>query len=670
MKFSIKLVLACLVLGIAPLRAAPLSLTLSPTAITNNYVGAILLSISNLSSPGAMVRVDRFLDVNSNGVVDGNEWAGQSFYVTDGQEPIIGGVRNSNVPGDDDGLANGTILSHVPYPSVNLTLEHIAGQYIYRVTDLGNGQTATALMQIAQLVQPQGVTGRAFTAGGTLPLSNAPVVLTPQLKDDGFGTISDGNGNFTIYTTPGDYQLLCVYPGQMAVGSAGLTISSNVIATEDVTNVASDGTTITGQIVDSVTQVGLPGIDVQAQTTNGLFVFIGTGSNGDYTLSVNPNKWTIKLGGDVGTILGYCRESANKISVNTSGGSASNANFQMIKGNALVYGSVTTTQSNPVPSLNMQASDTNNSVFDSQGLTDANGNYSAAVVAGGDGVQPNNSDLTGFVAPSIAFFTISSGHAQQENFVLQPVTASLSGVVQDNLGNPIGNIQIIADPTNDQTGSLNQSFQSSPDGSFSVGVGSGVWNLFVECNTANSSNLISEQLTVTVTNGQNVSNLVLVAQHATATIYGTVKNSSGTPLSFVSMFGNATVGGAFYNSGCDNTDANGNYSILVFPADWTVGGSYPGMNNENATVTTTNSVNLDFVVSSQSGPSLTQPVLSGGQFRFQLSGNNGQGYRIDVSSNLLSNGWTPVFTNFGSFTFTNAVGTNYKTRFYRAVAVP
>src|SRR5579863_6194966 len=159
MKFSIKLVLACLVLGAATLHAA-LSVTISPTAITNNYVGTILLSISNLSSAGATVRVDRFLDVNSNGIVDGNELADQSFYVTDGQEPIIGGVRNSNVPGDDDGQANQTILSHVPYPSVNLTLEHISGQYIYRVTDLSNGQTATAIMGIAQQVLPQGVTGR------------------------------------------------------------------------------------------------------------------------------------------------------------------------------------------------------------------------------------------------------------------------------------------------------------------------------------------------------------------------------------------------------------------------------------------------------------------------------------------------------------------------------
>ena len=77
------------------------------------------------------------------------------------------------------------------------------------------------------------------------------------------------------------------------------------------------------------------------------------------------------------------------------------------------------------------------------------------------------------------------------------------------------------------------------------------------------------------------------------------------------------------------------------------------------TVIGSNSVMLSFVVSSQPYvPSLGQPVLSGGQFRFQLTGNNPQDYRIDVSTNLQPNGWTPIYTNIGSFPFTNAVGTN------------
>jgi hypothetical protein len=669
MKSATKLVLICLLFGARTLHAA-LSVTVSPTTITNNYVGTITLSIANLSSAGAKVRVDRFLDVNSNGVVDGNEWAGQSFYVTDGQLPIIGGIRNSNVPGDDDGLPNESIQTHVPYPNVNQTLDHLAGQYIYRVTELDNSATATALLQIAQSVQPQGVTGQVFAAGGT-PLGNAPVVVTPQTGNNGYGTVSDSSGHFTVYAPPGDYGLICVYAGQIANGNVGVAIDSGVFATENLTNFAPDGTTITGQVTDSETAAGLPGIAVQASTTNGLFVYIATGPNGDYTLSVNTNNWMVKLSDGEGTILGYCRGPVTKLTADASSGSVSGLNFQLIKGNALVYGTVTTTQTNPVPSVTMQASDTNNVIFDSAGLTDNNGNYSEAIVAGGDDAGPDGSDLTGYVSPSLAFFTVSSGQAIEANFVLQPISAFLSGVVQDNNGSPLGNLQLIADPTNDPTGALNQNFQSAPDGSFSVGVGPGGWNLFVECNTANSADLISQQLTVSVTNGENLSGLVLVAQHATGTIYGKVTDSSGDPLTPVNMFANATVGGAFYVSGCDNTDSNGNYSILSFPADWTVGGSYPGMINQNVNVIGSSSNLLNFVVSSQSSaPTLSHPVLSGGQIEFQILGNTNQNYRIDVSSNLLSNGWTPVATNLGSSMFTNAVAISNKARFYRAVAVP
>jgi hypothetical protein len=667
MKIAIQHLLAGLLLAASAVRAAPLSITVSPTTITNNYVGTIQLSISNLSSAGVTVRVDRFLDVNSNGIVDANKWAGQAFYVTDGQEPIIGGVRNSNVPGDDDGLANQSILTHVPYPSGDMTVDHISGQYIYRVTDLGNGQTATAIMGIAQQVLSQGVKGQVFTGSGT-PLANVAVVVSQQTGNDGFGTVSDSSGNFTIYAPPEEYQILTVASGQVA-NPGVLAINSNSFASFDLTNSATDGTTISGTVTDSSSGAGLPGIAIQAQNNPGQFVYVTTGTNGAFNLLVNSNKWTLKLSGSEGSIIGYCRGSANKISVNTSSGSVSNVNFQMIKGNALVYGNVMTTQSNPVVSLEMDASDTNNSLFDSKGITDANGNYSVALVAGGDEVGPDNSSLTGFISPQNVFFTINSGQAVQENFVLQPVSAYISGIVEDNFGSPLGNTQLYVDPTNDQTGSLSEYFQSAPDGTFSVGVGAGVWNLTLSCGTGDSNNLIGEILTISVANGASVSNVVLVAQHPTATIYGKVTDSSGSPLTGVNMFAGANVGGTNYNTGCVNTDSNGNYSLPVFPAEWSVGGNYQGMTNATVTVTGTNSVMLNFVVSSQpAGPSLGQPFVSGGQVQFQVTGNNFQGYAIEAATNL-NGGWQPIYTNYGSFSFTNAISTN-RWRFYRAVAVP
>src|SRR5438552_6136187 len=101
------------------------SLSISPPVITNDYVGKIVLTITGLSS-GQQVLVQRYADVNANGLIDPQEWLVQSFPVTDGVRPMIGGVRNINVPGDEDGAVNSQIRVELNLPGMNLVLDHIA----------------------------------------------------------------------------------------------------------------------------------------------------------------------------------------------------------------------------------------------------------------------------------------------------------------------------------------------------------------------------------------------------------------------------------------------------------------------------------------------------------------------------------------------------------------
>src|ERR1035438_6232544 len=88
--------------------ASPISLTLNPTNIQNDYVGNVTLRIGNLN-PGMTVRVEAFADLNTNGVIDAGDELLKSFEVTDGRVPLVAGMRNLNVPGDEDGLTNGAI---------------------------------------------------------------------------------------------------------------------------------------------------------------------------------------------------------------------------------------------------------------------------------------------------------------------------------------------------------------------------------------------------------------------------------------------------------------------------------------------------------------------------------------------------------------------------------
>src|SRR5262245_25872668 len=111
-----------LILGLvaAALGSTPVSraagLTVSPASISNTYSGSITFQISGLTN-GEIVLVEQFLDANNNSAVDAGELLVQSFKVTDGQVTAFGGVRDTNVPGDDDGAANLQIQTSFSFSS-------------------------------------------------------------------------------------------------------------------------------------------------------------------------------------------------------------------------------------------------------------------------------------------------------------------------------------------------------------------------------------------------------------------------------------------------------------------------------------------------------------------------------------------------------------------------
>src|SRR5580765_3570132 len=111
------------------------SLNVAPSSITNDFLGTIVLSITGLTV-GETVVVEQYMDANGNGLIDtGWESMVRSFTVTDGRVLSIGGVRNVNVPGDEDGSTNGQIRVDLVYPGANETLSRIAANYLFRVYD-------------------------------------------------------------------------------------------------------------------------------------------------------------------------------------------------------------------------------------------------------------------------------------------------------------------------------------------------------------------------------------------------------------------------------------------------------------------------------------------------------------------------------------------------------
>ena len=84
-------VLLCANLWPAAVSRAAVGLTLNPSSVSNTYSGVITLQVTGLTA-GDTVVVQKFLDANTNGVIDGADLLVQQFNLTDGQASVIGGV--------------------------------------------------------------------------------------------------------------------------------------------------------------------------------------------------------------------------------------------------------------------------------------------------------------------------------------------------------------------------------------------------------------------------------------------------------------------------------------------------------------------------------------------------------------------------------------------------
>src|SRR5436190_23535006 len=104
--FSIGLLLSQSVWG-------AITFSVSPGGVSNWYSGSIRLQVSGLTN-GETVQVEKYLDVNTNRVIDSADWLVQSFRLTDGQQTVIAGVTNFNIPGDT-GPATGSITANVSF---------------------------------------------------------------------------------------------------------------------------------------------------------------------------------------------------------------------------------------------------------------------------------------------------------------------------------------------------------------------------------------------------------------------------------------------------------------------------------------------------------------------------------------------------------------------------
>ena len=481
--------LACL----AGSARAAVTFTVTPSTVSNTYSGSITLLVSNVPT-GDTVVVQKFLDLNTNGVIDGSDWLVQQFKLTDGQAGmVIGGVTNFNVPGDLN-ATTGAITATLNFQNGNL-MQKIVGKYLFKLSSpAGHFTPITNLFTVTNFPFGQKFTGNVVSNGTSTVVSNAVVVLFPGpvgQSDAQAGTVANNAGTYTIQVPAGTYSLVAFrsnYLGNFSTAPL-LTLGNLATITTNLT-VTNATSSISGRIVDAANPgTGLPGIFLPMISTNGMAAVGFSDTNGNFTVGVRSGQWRCQPD-ETGLILHGYVELIHSTNINA--GNTTFTNF-VPRANALVYGSVKDTLGNPMAGIDVYFGDGDAmNLYETDGYTDTNGNYVAGVL-GGLGTNQvwfpeiptdhNNGNPTNYLfTVSQLNGSLATNTAVLQNFTGMLATNHISGSVKTSSTNTVG---VGVGAGQDISGAHFWNWtHTDTNGNYVLNVGNGTWDVNVYCSAS------------------------------------------------------------------------------------------------------------------------------------------------------------------------------------------
>jgi hypothetical protein len=474
------------------LRANAVTLTVTPSVISNNYAGDITLNITGLTNM-EQVQVQRWIDGNANGLIDAGEQMMESFNIADGGAMVISGVTNLNVPFDSNS-ATGAITTALNF-QVSMAIENMTGHFIYAVVSpTGRFAPVTATFTVTNAALNQSISGIIYSNG--VPSPYAVVVAQDMQAQNPVGSaVADAGGNYFLTLPASSYALIgsapnCYFDQSSAPQftlTNGASVTNNLFLTGGGTNI------IFGSVYDASNSNGIGGLLMQFQSGS-LFEIGFTDTNGNYSAAVTPAFWKIQATKERLARRAYLVPQAT-FQVDATGGSVSNANIALLKGNALFYGRVT--DNNNIPFANVEIEADEDDFYSAKGYSDLNGYY--AVAALGDLTNywncsinnGNNTAISSYIVNSFNSITNAPNQVNLQNFVALPATATISGHVQSNSGTNIVGVELEANAT---IGGNNYStLDAATDGSgnYSLAVAAGNWDVEFQTggNDSDSGNL-------------------------------------------------------------------------------------------------------------------------------------------------------------------------------------
>ena len=599
--------LAAFFLTLIPLHAA-VTFSVSPSSVSNTYNGIITFQISGLTNAGDTVILQKFLDLNTNGVVDPGEMLMQQFVLTDGHgSPMIGSLTNVNVPGDIN-PANNVITAQINFQNGDW-IQKTVGNYLFVLSSPTNNLALTNSFKVTNSPYPQSITGQVTVTNGSSSTATNPVVIVfgPPKPGHGLSTplaslVADSSGHYSIPLPVGGYSMLPAKPGYVssfsplptATLSAGQ--NSNVNLTLAVTT-----SSISGRLVDSVSNsVGLPA-GLLTANNNGYLSFGFASSNGNFNIAVNSGSWS--FGGVDGLpALGYSQyDQGTNANAGTTG-------FQAVfsKATAAFYGTVKDNLGNPIPGVFIAASDSG--TYYTDGFTDANGYYIAGAVGGiaGDNWSPQvdnsstNYIFTQNVIQQSGGVTLSVGESVQANFTGVLATNFITGRVVNASNSPIVGVGVNAQATINGLTYYAGTSDTDSNGYYSLQVSGGNWGVSLNCGCTNCSDNLSNIYLCPNTFFTNIST-------SNGVVNFTVQSCNGVQIGTTSL--PSGTNGDFYTQQFSASSCDGNFTWSVIdpqhvPSGLTLysGGSFNGTPNTNGTF------NFTVHVMDGNGQTANQPI--------------------------------------------------------------
>lgn len=647
-------------------------LLVSPSSISNTYSGPLSLQITGVPN-GATVRVELLRDFNANTTADAGDTLIKRFTVIDGTQSIIAGRTNSNVPGDLDAAANGTITISLDYRHT-AALDHVAGAYLFRLTSPTSAFTPVLVpFNVTATAYPQQVSG---TVAGA---SNCVVALVNPARPTTIivGTTTSALGAYTLPCPVGDFKVLCLQAGSVTdlANAPVVTVGATQTVNQDLAFLNPDRN-LTGTLRDGPGGSPLPGVQIIAQSSGGNLSFGFTDAAGAFSIAAVSDTWNLQFSAADLAKLG-CLGISQPNPIDATATPVAAASFESTRATSLIYGRITADAGQPVPDAYLSALDISNYLFTSFATSDDNGNYTLGVTDGYWFVEPVADRLSAlnFLGRSAVVSATAAGTTLQD-FLVRSVTSTIQGVLVDDNGAPVADLALTAI---DQTFNIQRQTRSGPDGSFSLGLFGSSWSISFDEFEAQQLFLIPPRLTVITQDGVNQTDVNLIFLRATATISGIVTNAAGNPLPSIYITANLNSGTTNYQTSGFTVD-DGTYSLRVAPGNWQFTLSdltdqgYLNPAPQDRTIADDAAVNWSVVSAPPVPPTLAIEPLAAGRFRLTLTGQPNRTYTIESASSLASPTWSTVITNpadpDGRLVQEDTPAANGLPRFYRAVLQP